>query len=142
MTNLQAAVGIAQLEKIDEFIIKKRKMASFYNRELTGVGGLQLPVENEAVKNVYWMYGVVVDESFGSAADFYAELGKRGISTRPFFLGIHEQPVFGERGLFVGEEYPVAQRLAAQGLYLPSGMALTEDQLAYVCRAVREVLPS
>ena len=67
------------------------------------------------------------------------ELRERGVETRPFFLGMHEQPVFHRRGLFLNERYPVAESLARQGLYLPSGLALTEEQLTRVCDAVREV---
>jgi perosamine synthetase len=62
------------------------------------------------------------------------------VDTRPFFLGMHEQPVLLERGLFRDERYPVAERIARRGLYLPSGLALTEAQLDQVCLAVRRVL--
>jgi perosamine synthetase len=74
------------------------------------------------------------------ATRFAGCLRDHGVETRPFFLGMHEQPVFHKRGLFVNEHYPVAERIARQGLYLPSGMALTEQQLSAVCDAVREVL--
>jgi perosamine synthetase len=75
-----------------------------------------------------------------TAAEFAARLSQRGIMTRPFFLGMHEQPVFLERCLFKGEKYPVAENLARQGLYLPSGLTLTEDQLQEVCNVVAEEL--
>jgi perosamine synthetase len=74
------------------------------------------------------------------AARLAQRLRELGVETRPFFLGMHEQPVFHERGLFLEEKYPVAERLARQGLYLPSGIALNETQLEQVCRAVGEVL--
>jgi len=74
------------------------------------------------------------------AVTFATRLREHGVDTRPFFLGMHEQPVFQQRGLFRGEHYPVAERLARQGLYLPSGMTLTQEQLEEVCRAVCEVL--
>lgn len=87
------------------------------------------------------MYGVVLDEASGmDAAEFARKLQSLGVETRPFFLGMHEQPVFLERGLFQGEHYPVAERIARQGLYLPSGLALTEAQLEQVCEALRKVL--
>jgi perosamine synthetase len=102
---------------------------------------LQLPVEEHWARQVYWMYGLVLDESYGmDAVQFAKRLDVLGVQTRPFFLGMHEQPVFWERGLFVGEHYPVAERIARQGLYLPSGLALTEAQLDIVCAAVRKVL--
>ena len=87
------------------------------------------------------MYGIVLGKETGlDAAVFAQNLRDRGIETRPFFLGMHEQPVFHERGLFLHERYPVAENIARQGLYLPSGLALTEEQLSQVCDAVHEVL--
>src|SRR5262249_58186515 len=89
----------------------------------------------------YWMYGVVQDEGTGLDASRFAQnLKEQGVETRPFFLGMHEQPVFHQRGLFLNERYPVAERIARQGLYLPSGVALTEGQLEQVCKAVQEGL--
>lgn len=140
LTNIQAAIGLAQLERIDKLVERKRAMGRAYTEALSGLP-LQLPVEREWAKNVYWMYGIVVDESTGmDAAELARRLGERGIQTRPFFLGMHEQPVLQRRGLSAGDRYPVAERLAGQGLYLPSGMALTDDQQAETVAAVREVL--
>jgi perosamine synthetase len=141
LTNLQAALGLAQLERMEEIVAHKRWMGREYTRRLAHVGGLQLPAEEPWARSVYWMYGVVLAEETGmDAAAFARRLADRGVETRPFFLGLHEQPVFHRRGLFVRERYPVAERLARQGLYLPSGVALSEDQLSEVCDAVREVL--
>ena len=115
--------------------------AKKYTRRLKGIKGLQLPVEESWARNVYWMYGVVVSEEIGmDAGQFAQRLKGHRVETRPFFLGMHEQPVFHKRGLFRNEHYPVAERLARQGLYLPSGLALTEKQLSQVCHAVHEVL--
>lgn len=122
LTNLQAAVGLAQLERIDELVARKRWMGQAYTERLLGIPGLQLPVEEIWAKNVYWMYGVVMGESTGmDAAEFGRRLLDRGVDTRPFFLGMHEQPAFHEQGLFCGECYPVAERIARQGLYCPQG---------------------
>ena len=141
LTNMQAALGLAQLERIEEIIARKRWMGQEYNRRLAGLNGLQLPVEESWVQNVYWMYGVVLSEQTGMDASLFARrLKDRGVETRPFFLGLHEQPVFHRKELFLRERYPVAERIARQGLYLPSGLALTEEQLIGVCDAVREVL--
>ncbi|MDI3545097.1 MAG: perosamine synthetase [Clostridia bacterium] len=141
MTNLQAAVGVAQMERIEEFVEIKRKNAMLYNKLLADIEGLQLPVEKEWAKNVYWMYGVVLDEKTGlNAEEFANKLKEKGVATRPFFLGMHEQPVFQKMGLFKGEHYPVAERIARQGLYLPSGLTLTEEQIEKVVKAVKEVL--
>jgi perosamine synthetase len=108
---------------------------------LRTISALQLPVEEPWARNVYWMYGVVVDEASGlDAAALGQRLGAEGVETRPFFLGMHEQPVLRRRGLFDGESYPVAERLARQGLYLPSGTALTDAQVDEVCDVVADVL--
>jgi perosamine synthetase len=87
------------------------------------------------------MYGLVLDESSNmDAVEFAKKLQALGVQTRPFFLGMHEQPVFLERGLFQGEHYPVSERIARHGLYLPSGLALTSEQLEHTCKSVRTLL--
>jgi len=141
MTNLQAAVGVAQLEQIDRFIEIKRAMAKKYSKGLAGTPGLKLPVEMPGVKNVYWMYAIELAEESGfDAGRLAAHLAEQGIVTRPFFLGLHEQPVFHTMGLFVDERYPVAERIARQGLYLPSGLTITDEQISKVVVAIREAL--
>ncbi len=141
MTNLQAAVGVAQLERIEEFVEIKRRNGAQYNGHLADIGPIQIPVEKAWAKNVYWMYGIVLDESTGhNAESFAAKLKNKKIGTRPFFLGMHEQPVFHKMGLFKNESYPVADRLARQGLYLPSGLTLTDDQINEVVTAVKETI--
>jgi perosamine synthetase len=141
LTNLQAALGLAQLSRIEEIIARKRSMGAEYTRRLAAIEGLELPVEEPWAHNVYWMYGLVLSEKTGmDAAVFGAKLKQRGIESRPFFLGLHEQPALCRRGLFLHERYPVADRIARQGLYLPSGLALTTEQIVEVCDAVREVL--
>ena len=142
LTNLQAAVGLAQVEHIEESITKKRWMGAAYTERLNDIDFLQLPVEEPWAKNVYWMYGIVLDKTSGMDAEqFTLKLAKKGIMTRPFFIGMHEQPVFHEMGLFLDESYPEAERISRQGLYLPSGMMITESQIDRVCEVVREVLP-
>jgi perosamine synthetase len=141
LTNVQAAIGLAQIERLPEIVARKRWMGTAYTERLRGLPGLQLPVEEPWARQVYWMYSVVLDESRGmDAAQFAARLREKGVDTRPFFLGMHEQPVFLEQGLFHGERYPVADRIARQGLYLPSGLALTEVQLDQVCDTVKSIL--
>ena len=141
LTNLQAALGLAQVERIEEIIARKRWIGQEYNHHLADLKGLQLPVEEPWARNVYWMYGVVLSEETGMDATVFAQrLKAQGIETRPFFLGLHEQPVFHQRELFLRERYPVAKRIARQGLYLPSGLALTAEQLTEVCDAVRKAL--
>ncbi len=141
MTNLQAAVGVAQTERIEQSITKKRWIGAAYTERLTGTAGLVLPVERAWAKHVYWVYGVVLDYSVPfDAAEFARRLAERGVQTRPFFWPMHEQPVFHQMGLFRDNRFPVAERLARRGLYLPSGTALTEPQLSHVCDVVRTIL--
>jgi len=141
MTNIQAALGLAQVENVESAIQHKRWMGQAYTARLSQFKNLQLPVEEPWAKNVYWMYGIVLDKNSGLTADDFARrLAKRGVMTRPFFLGMHEQPVFHAKGLFVNERYPVAENLARQGLYLPSGLTLTKEQLEEVCQVVGEEL--
>ncbi|MBI5676143.1 MAG: DegT/DnrJ/EryC1/StrS family aminotransferase [Nitrospirae bacterium] len=141
MTNLQAAVGVAQMERGEEFVEIKRKNGAIYNRLLADVDLIQKPAEKEWAKNVYWMYGIVLDEnSRFNAEGFASRLKEKGIGTRPFFLGMHEQPVFHNMGLFKTEQYPVAERIARQGLYLPSGLTLTEKQITIAVEAVTDVI--
>jgi perosamine synthetase len=141
MTNLQAALGVAQMERIEEFIQIKRRLGSYYRERLSDIEGIKCQVEMPWAKTVYWMYCLEIDPATGWNADMLMkELGKREIGTRPFFLGLHEQPVFHERGLFKGERYPVTERIARQGLYLPSGLALKEKQIDIITDAVRAIM--
>jgi perosamine synthetase len=140
-TNLQAALGLAQVERVNEIVARKRWIGQEYTRLLSDIEGLQLPREEPWAHSVYWMYSVVLSEERDMDADQFARrLRELGVETRPFFLGMHEQPVFYKRALFLNERYPVAERLARYGLYLPSGLALTDEQLTQVCNAVHKVL--
>jgi len=142
MTNLQAAVGVAQLERLDEFVGIKRRMGRRYTELLEGVEGIQLPIPSrDYAENIYWVYGVVLrDEVPFDAKEAMSRLAKLGIGTRPFFWPIHEQPVFRRMGLFEGEKHPVAERIARRGFYLPSGMALTDEQIQRSAAALMEIL--
>jgi perosamine synthetase len=133
LTNLQAAVGLAQLERIDELVSTRRKIAKEYNKLLRGVDGITLPPEADGAKNVYWMYSLLVEDDFPLSRDeLMAKLAERGVETRPFFYPLHRQPFIPE----VQEEYPVADALSVKGINLPSGATLTEDDIAYVVEAI------
>jgi perosamine synthetase len=142
MTNLQAALGVAQLERVDEFVARKRHIGQRYTELLSNIPGLQLPVpQTDYAENIYWVYGVVLkDEVPFDAEEAMLRLKKHQIGTRPFFWGMHEQPVFKKMGLFDGESCPVADRIARRGFYLPSGMALTDEQIEQVTYTFREVM--
>jgi len=139
-TNVQAAIGLAQLERIEETVERKRAMARKYTSGLRELP-IRLPVERPWAKNVYWMYGLVIDEKIGlDAKELAKRLRTAGVETRPFFLGIHEQPVFKKMGFFKDVSLPVTERIARQGLYLPSGQAITDEQIDYVIEQVRREL--
>ena len=141
MTNMQAAIGCAQVERIEELVKKKIAIGQYYQKHLRDIPGLQLPIEKDWAKNVYWMYGLVLNESTGENADSFAlKMKNIGIETRPFFLGMHEQPYYRNKGFFIGESYPVTEFIARQGLYIPSGLNLTPDIQDKVIIAVRKLL--
>lgn len=138
MSNLQAAVGVAQLEQLDDFIARKRRMGKHYTEKLSQVDGLVLmPDKTDYAENIYWVYGVVLQDKVPfDTTTAMQRLGQQKIGTRPFFWPMHEQPVFRKSGLFKNEEFPTAERLARRGFYLPSGMALTTAQMDEVAAAV------
>ncbi len=139
LTNLQAALGLAQMERLDSFTARKRNMGCRYTRILADLPQLQLPLpRTDYAENIYWVYGLVLgDELPFDAEEMMRRLGLQNIGTRPFFWPMHEQPVFKKMGLFAGASCPVAERLARRGFYLPSGLALTDEQIDRVCQAVR-----
>jgi len=141
LTNLQAAIGLAQLEIMEERLAKKRWLAMAYQERLKDIPGLQLPVEKPWAKNVYWMYGIVLRPETGYNARHFGQLlAEEGIETRPFFVGLHRQPALIKRGLVTQEPFPVTDYLSSQGLYLPSGLTLTESKIDRVCEAIRKIL--
>lgn len=142
MTNLQAAVGLAQCERLAEFVDRKRIMGRKYTELLSGVPGIQLPLpRTEYAENIYWVYGIVLKDEFPfDAAEVMKKMAKFGVGTRPFFWCMHEQPVLQKMGLFRGESYPVSERIARRGFYVPSGLALTEVQILKVAEKLKKVI--
>jgi perosamine synthetase len=131
MTNIQAALGLAQLERMDAFVQKKRRIGEIYNNLLADVKGIQLSLpETEYAKSIYWVYAIVLkDEIPFDATEAIKRLEKIGVGARPFFWSIHEQPVFKKMNLFENEKYPVSENISRRGFYIPSGLGLTEDQI-------------
>lgn len=142
MSNLQAALGVAQLERLDEFVARKRHMGQRYTELLSNIPGLQLPVlRTDYADNIYWVYGVVLkDEVPFDAEEAIRRLGQHQIASRPFFWPMHEQPIFQKMGLFTGEFCPVAERIARRGFYIPSGIALTDEQIEQVADVLTKVM--
>ncbi|HBY92829.1 MAG: DegT/DnrJ/EryC1/StrS family aminotransferase [Ardenticatenaceae bacterium] len=132
MTNIQAALGCGQLERIEQVLLAKRQLAAWYNERLGEIPGLSLPAEAPWAENVYWMYSIVVEDAFGPNRDeLAAELRAAGIDSRPFFYPIHVMPPYR-----TGQHLPVAEDLAVRGLNLPSSPALSEDQVDYICQTI------
>ena len=142
MTNLQAALGLAQLEQLPVHVRRKREMGRLYSKLLKDIPGIQLPLfRTDYADNIYWVYGIVLSEEIGFGAKVASDkLREFGIGTRPFFWPMHEQPVFKNMGLFINESYPKAEKIARQGFYLPSGLTITEAQIDRVAGAVRSIL--
>ncbi|MCK4338159.1 MAG: aminotransferase class I/II-fold pyridoxal phosphate-dependent enzyme [Candidatus Aminicenantes bacterium] len=139
MTNLQAAVGTAQLEELTRFISIKQKMAESYNLLLKDIQGLTLPVEKPWARNVYWMYAVVVEDELGISRDnLMITLKNRGVDTRSFFVPVHKQPVFTDN--FQSLSLPISEELSQKGFYLPSGLALREEQIKTVSNILHSIL--
>lgn len=141
-TNIQAALGLAQLERLDEFVRIKRKNGNLYNQLLADVKGIQLNLSRtKYAESIYWVYGIILDDNIPyDASVAIQKLEQAGVGTRPFFWPIHEQPVFLKMGLFHGDSYPIAEKIARRGLYLPSGLGLTEKQIYKVVAELRKIL--
>ncbi len=142
MTNLQAALGVAQTERIEETVAIKRRIGKLYDELLEDVDVIQRPVAHtNYADNIYWVYGVVLKDAVAfDAKEAMRRLAEKGIGTRPFFWCMHEQPVLRKMGLHLDESHPNAELIARRGFYLPSGLALTEDQIARSARALKEIL--
>ncbi len=140
MTNIQAAIGLAQLEHIEQLVEKRRRNAKIYNSMLSDVSGLTLPVEKDGVKNVYWMYSLLIDKNFGMSRDrLRKRLNEVGVDTRAFFIPMHQQPVLKELGINIKGKYPVADAISRKGLYLPSGSGLKRKEIEYICECIKKI---
>ncbi len=142
MTNLQAALGLAQLKRLDEFVMRKRRMGQYYSELLAEMPEIQLPIPQTAyADNIYWVYGVVLKDKVPfDAKEAMRRFAQKKIGTRPFFWPMHEQPVFRKLGLFDRVSCPVAENIARRGFYLPGGLALSHEQQERVAQALTEII--
>lgn len=137
MTNIQAALGLAQLERIDELVNRRKSSAKLYDSLLRSRKGIRFFKTEEGAESVCWMYSILIEDNFGMTRDqLMDKLEKEGIETRSFFISMHRQPVFGKMGLFQGEKYPVSDDLSRKGMYLPSSSGLTPEEIETVCEAI------
>lgn len=141
LTNMQAALGLAQVERMPELLRRKHCLAAAYRKRLSDIPGLEQPPEALWAHSMFWMYGIVLAPQWNrTALDLASRLRAEGVDTRPFFVGMHQQPVFHQRSLFLDEHYPVSERLTKFGLYLPSGLGTTEAQVEQVSAALHRIL--
>jgi perosamine synthetase len=137
MTNLQAAVGLAQTEQMEGFVKARRANAARYTAALQQIPGIVTPPEAGWAKNVFWMYSILVIDEFGMTRDrLRAYLANNGIETRTFFIPMHLQPIYYQS--FKGQRYPVAEMLCQRGFYLPSASSLTPREIDYVVEKISE----
>lgn len=141
-TNIQAAIGLAQLERLDEFVARKRNMGKYYTERLKNIDGLLFPIERtDYAENIYWVYGLVLDKDIHcDNKEVQRLLAEEGIGSRTFFWCMHEQPVYRNMGLFEDNDYPNAEYLARKGFYIPSGLALTKEQMDTVIDKIAKVM--
>jgi len=138
LSGLQAALGLAQLERIDEFVSIRRNNAKLYKSLLSELREkITLHPEAPWTKNVYWMYSILIQESFGIPRDeLMKELELEGIETRTFFYPIHVQPVYAKQ--YQEDSFPVADELSRKGINLPSGNSLTTEEVIYICECIKK----
>ena len=142
MTNMQAAVGVAQFEQIDKMIEKKRHIGNTYNKLLNDIKVINLPIaKTDYCENIYWVYAITLKDDYKKTAkEVMSELKDYKIGSRPFFYPMHKQPVFNNMGLFLNEDLPQSEKLYEKGFYIPSGLALTNAQLIKVSEVLHKVL--
>ena len=142
MTNMQAALGVAQLEKIEATIEKKKWIGSLYTHLLGDIDTINLPIAStDYCDNIYWVYAITIKEDFKKNGHrIIKELSEHGIGARPFFYPMHKQPVFRAMGLFDDEYLPNSEKLYERGFYIPSGLALTESQACQVSNVLHSLL--
>jgi len=141
-TNIQAAIGLAQLEKLDKFIVKKRNIGKIYNKKIPKNKIFETPLDKKNyAKNIYWVYGLLVKKKSPiSMNSLMKKLKESGIETRNFFWPLHQQPVLKKMGLFKNVKLPVSEYLAKNGLYLPSGLGMTSLQQKYVINKIKKII--
>lgn len=133
LTNLQAAMGLAQLKKIKCIIKKKRQIAKTYNDLLQGTKGISLPPEMPWAKNVFWLYSILIEYNFRFTRNrLMQKLKENGVDNRPFFYPIHILPPYSR-----GEKYPIAEKLSKSGISLPSSPSLTKADIEKVVQLIQ-----
>jgi perosamine synthetase len=142
MGNLQAAVGVAQFERLREIIARRQEIGEIYTNLLSTVSCLQLPLkQTDYAENIYWAFSVVLrDDTPYDAKQVMSKLKNYGIQTRPFFWPMHLQPIFLNMGFFKDEQCPVSEKIARRGFYLPNSLNITDRQIDTVVTSLKNIL--
>jgi perosamine synthetase len=142
LTNIQAAIGLAQLEKLDLAVKKKRMIGNLYQKELKKFNFLHLPLEkNDCAKNIYWVYGIILKKNMNlTVIKLMNLLKKKGIETRNFFWPLHLQPLLKKEGYYRKIKLPISEYISQRGIYLPSGLSLTVKKQMYVIKNLIKIL--
>lgn len=140
ISNIHSAIGLAQVEKADEYRDLRIRNANLYKQLLQDIPGVVLQKTKENVLNVHWMNSLIIDpNAYGRTRDeLLAELKRNNVDTRLLFVGMHRQPALEQYGCDCTGDYPVTDWLSENGFYLPSGSNLTEETIASICRIIKE----
>ncbi len=143
MTNMQAAIGLAQLENIENLVQARINNANLYNKYLSKIEGIKTPPKSDWAKNVYWMYGILIDNKFGvKKEDIMKKLYEKGVDTRNFFVPMHKQPIYQNKDPRFPDtrgNYPVSDELSSKGFYLPSSSSLKKEEIKYIVDCIKEI---
>ena len=142
MSSMQAALGLAQIERVDELVTRKRQIFNWYKIELGGIDGINLNYEPDGTKNSYWMVSVILDPKFGiKKEELFYKMQEEGISCRPFFFPLSAIPAFYEtdEAEKARERNVVSYRISPYGVNLPCGMNMDEEKVKCVCKVFREL---
>ena len=141
MTNLQAALGLGQMHDLEKRIEKKKWIGRTYDELIDKELKINKPIKYlDYAENIYWVYGIVLNEELGKASKVMNILKNEGIGTRPFFYPIHKQPVFTQKCLFENIKLPNSEKIYEQGFYLPSGLTLNYEKIKKVCKILNRIL--
>jgi perosamine synthetase len=146
MTNMQAAIGLAQLEQIEKTVLRKREIGTYYQEALSGIESIQLPVpQTEYAENIYWVFGIVLRDPKQLADELMRKLGEKGIGTRHFFYPLHKQPALIKEECCKDEylddkQFGNANFISEHGFYIPSGLGLTFEEQRYVVEEIKKIL--
>ncbi len=143
MSSMQAALGLAQLERIEELLARKREQFACYQEELQGLNGITLNAQPEGTRNAYWMVTIVMDPKFGlNKTQLMERLSQHGMDVRPFFHPLSSLPAYedSEQAHLARERNKVVYGISPYSINLPSALCLTSQDIKNVCDILKSVL--